>query len=312
MGLLQPLPVPSRQWSHIAVDFVTRLPPSHGHTVVLTIVDRLSKMVHCVPLTKFQSATETADLLALHVFRLHRLPSDIVSDRGPQFTSRVWQAFCKIFNITCSLTSGYHPQSNGQTERANQDLETALRCVSVRNPSSWSSFLTWVEYSHNSLSSAATGMTPFMAAYGYQPPLLSSQERDITVPSVQVHFARCAEVWRTAREAITHSTRHSQRQADRHHIPAPTYLPGQRVWLSSRDLPLQVESRKVAPRFVGPFVVEKVVNPSAVRLKLPASLPMHPTFHVSQLKPVSSSELNESQDLELLAMYSVFKNIVWI
>ena len=138
---------------------MTGLPPSHGQTVILTIVDRFSKMVHYVPLAKLLSTTETADLLALHVFRLHGLPTDIVSDRGPQFTSWVWQAFCKIFNITCSLTSGYHPQSNGKTERANQDLETGLHCVMAKNSSSWSSFLTWVEYSHNSLSSAATGMT---------------------------------------------------------------------------------------------------------------------------------------------------------
>lgn len=210
------------------MDFVTRLPPSDGHTVILTIVGRFSKMVHYVPLAKLPSATETAVLLTLHVFRLHGLPADIVSDRGPQFTSRVWQAFCKAFGTTCSLTSGYHPQSNGQTERANQDLETALRCVTARNPSSWSSFLTWVEYAHNSLSSAATGMTPFMAAYGYQPPLLSAQERDVAVPSVQAHVALCAEVWRMAREAITRAIWRSQWLADSHRIPAPTY---QKVWL---------------------------------------------------------------------------------
>lgn len=153
------------------LDFVTGLPSFNSYTAILTIVDHFSKMVYHIPLTKLLSTTETADLLALH-----GLPADIVSDRGPQFTSQVWQAFCRAFGTTCSLTSGYHPQSNGQTERANQDLETALRCVMASNPTSWSSFLSWVEYAHNSLSSAATGMTPFMAAYGNQPPLLSAQE----------------------------------------------------------------------------------------------------------------------------------------
>lgn len=170
-GLLRPLPVPGRPWSHIAVDFVTGLPPSAGNTVIFTIVDRFSKMVHYVPLTKLPSATETAELLILHVFPLHGLPTDIVSDRGPQFTSHVWRAFCKAFGTTSSLTSGYHPQSNGQTEGANQDLETAIRCITARNPTSWSSFLPWLEYAHNTLTSATTGMTPFTAAYGYQPPL---------------------------------------------------------------------------------------------------------------------------------------------
>ena len=83
------LPVPHRPWSHIAVDFVTGLPPSDGNTVVLTIVDRFSKAVHFVPLSKLPSALETANLLVLHVFWLHGIPQDIVSDRGPQFSSRV-------------------------------------------------------------------------------------------------------------------------------------------------------------------------------------------------------------------------------
>ncbi|KAI3353056.1 hypothetical protein L3Q82_019628 [Scortum barcoo] len=115
-GFLKPLPIPpplvsyccGRPWSHhpkVAVDFVSGLPPSQ--------------------------ALETASLLTDHVFRLHGLPTDIVSDRGPQFTSQVWTAFCKALGATPSLSSGYHPQSNGQTERANQSLETALRCSAL-------------------------------------------------------------------------------------------------------------------------------------------------------------------------------------
>jgi len=162
-GLLRPLPIPSRPWSHIAVDFVTGLPPSEGNTVILTIIDRFSKAVHYVPLPKLPSALETADLLSKHVFKLHGIPMDIVSDRGPQFASRVWSAFCKAVGAAASLSSGYHPQTNGQTERANQDLEAALHCVTAHHPVSLSSFLPWIEYAHNSLSCSATVMSPFMA-----------------------------------------------------------------------------------------------------------------------------------------------------
>ena len=125
-GLLQPLSVPSRPWSHIALDFVTALPPSNGMTVVLTVVDRFSKAAHFIPLPKLPSAKETAVTVIDHVFRLHGLPVDVVSDRGSQFVSKFWKEFCKLLGATVSLSSGYHPQSNGQSERANQDLERTL------------------------------------------------------------------------------------------------------------------------------------------------------------------------------------------
>lgn len=126
-GLLQPLPVPQRPWSHIAVDFITDLPVSQNNTVILTVVDRFSKACRLIPLPKLPSAFETAEALCNQVFRIYGLPNDIVSDRGSQFTSRVWTALCKNLNINVSLTSGYHPQSNGQTKRLNQEVIRFLR-----------------------------------------------------------------------------------------------------------------------------------------------------------------------------------------
>ncbi|CDQ59287.1 unnamed protein product [Oncorhynchus mykiss] len=116
-GLLHPLPIPRRPWSHLALDFVTGLPSSVGNMVILTIVDRFSKFAHFVPLSKLPSATETSEILVREVFRVHGLPCDIVSDRGPQFTSAVWKSFCLAIGATVSLTSGFHPQSNGHQAR---------------------------------------------------------------------------------------------------------------------------------------------------------------------------------------------------
>uniref|UniRef100_A0A9J8BGI7 Integrase catalytic domain-containing protein n=1 Tax=Cyprinus carpio carpio TaxID=630221 RepID=A0A9J8BGI7_CYPCA len=169
-GLLNPLPVPSHSWSHIALDFVSGLPPSKGNTVILTVVGRFSKGVHFIPLPKLPSARETVQLVVDHVFRLHGLPVDVVSDRGPQFASRFWREFCRQIGASASLSSGFHPQTNGQFERANQDLERMLHCLTSNNQSSWCQQLSWVEYTHNSLPVAASGMSPFEYAVGYKSP----------------------------------------------------------------------------------------------------------------------------------------------
>uniref|UniRef100_A0A9J7ZNK5 Integrase catalytic domain-containing protein n=1 Tax=Cyprinus carpio carpio TaxID=630221 RepID=A0A9J7ZNK5_CYPCA len=182
-GLLQPLSVPSRPWSHIALDFITALPPSQGKTIVLTVVDRFSKAAHFIPLPKLPSAKEIAVTVIDLVFRLHGLPMDVVSDRGPQFVSKFWQEFCKLLGASVSLSSGFHPQSNGQTEKANQDLEKVLRCLISKNPSSWNQQLLMVEYGPNSLPVSSTGLSPFECSLGYQPPIFSSMESEVVVPS---------------------------------------------------------------------------------------------------------------------------------
>ena len=145
----------------------------------------------------------------------------------------------------------------------NQDLGITLRCVVACKPSAWSEqFEQGIEYAHNSMPSAATGMCPFECS---QPPLFPTQEEDISVPSVQHHLRRCHRVWKDARAALLRS--------------------------AEQNLPLQTGSKKLTPRFVGPFPIEAIINPSAVKLKLPQSMRVHPTFHVSQIKPVSTSPL---------------------
>ncbi|KAI2664190.1 Transposon Tf2-9 polyprotein [Labeo rohita] len=170
-GLLQPLPVPRRPWSHIAVDFITDLPPSNGYTAILSVIDRFSKGCRLIPLAKLPTAMETAEILCNWVFRLYGLPEDIVSDRGPQFSSRLWACFFRFLGVNVSLTSGYHPQANGQVERLNQELTRFLRSYCHDQQEDWSRYLFWAEYAQNSLLKPATQLTPFQCILGYQPPL---------------------------------------------------------------------------------------------------------------------------------------------
>lgn len=93
-------------------------------------------MVKFIALPKLPSAKETAEVMLNHVFRVPGFPRNVLSDRGPQFISRFWKAFCQLLGATVSLTSGYHPQTNGQADRLSQESETGLRCLSSQNPSS--------------------------------------------------------------------------------------------------------------------------------------------------------------------------------
>ncbi len=192
-----------------------------------------------------------------------------------------------------SLSSGFHPQTNGQTERANQDLERVLRCLVTQNPTSWCQQLSWVEYAHNSLQVSSTGLLPFECSLGYQPPLFPSMESEVAVPSAHAFVQRCHRTWTRARETLLRVGACTKAKADRHRSKPPVYVVGQKVWLSTQNIPLRSVCNKLAPKFIGPFPVTKIISPVTVRLKLPpAYRRIHPAFHVSKIKPVFRSPLN--------------------
>ncbi|KAK3548058.1 hypothetical protein QTP70_004282 [Hemibagrus guttatus] len=276
------------QWVHISLcsghpDFVTDLPPSNGFTTILVIIDWFSKACRLILLKGLPTAMETAQSLFHHVFRVYGIPEDIVSDRGTQFTSQVWKAFCKQLDINVSLTSGYHPQSNGQVERLNQEIGRYLRSYCGREQHRWSEFLPWAEYAQNSLRHSSTGLTPFQCMLGYQPLMFPWSGEPSLVPAVNDWIQRSERVWDSDHARLQRAVRSQEIQANRRRRPHPPYQPGQRVWLSTRDLKLRLPSRKLSPRYVGPFKILPLVT---YQLELPANDRVSPSFHVSLLKPV--------------------------
>ncbi|XP_057673991.1 uncharacterized protein LOC130904907 isoform X1 [Corythoichthys intestinalis] len=146
----------------------------------------------------------------------------------------------------------------------------------------------------NTPSGSSSPLPPHCCAFGSNIPATITETK-ASVPSIQAHLRRCQRVWREVRSALLRANIRSCRGANRHRTPAPLYQAGQRVYLSSADLPPQVSSKKLAPRYVGPFPIDSVLSPTAVRLKLPAAMKqVHPVFHVSKIKPVSSSPLMPS------------------
>jgi hypothetical protein len=125
---VQPLPVPAHRWESVSMDLITALPVTQrGHDAVVVFVDRLSKMVHFAPTSQNVTSQELADLFLSHVFRLHGMPDNIVSDRDVRFMSSFWSEFFARVGTRLAMTSVYHPQADGQTERVNRVLEEMLR-----------------------------------------------------------------------------------------------------------------------------------------------------------------------------------------
>jgi transposase InsO family protein len=136
-GLLQPLPVPPSAWQVVSLDFVEGLPKSETMNAILVVVDKFSKFSHFIPLSHPFTALTVAKAFFSEVYRLHGLPETIISDRDRIFTSNLWRELFKLVGVTLAMSSAYHPQTDGQTERVNQCLETFLRCFVHSCPSKW-------------------------------------------------------------------------------------------------------------------------------------------------------------------------------
>ncbi|KAJ9511436.1 hypothetical protein QJQ45_029906 [Haematococcus lacustris] len=294
-GLLNPLSIPDYRWESVSMDLITKLPSaSHGFDAICVFVDRLSKMVHFVPCKESMNAKGFARLFVDNVFKLHGLPKDMVSDRGPHFHNTFWHHVQKLLGMRGSLSSSYHPQSDGQTERYNRVLEEMLRHYISPTPADWPDYLSLAEFAVNNSWQESIKSTPFLVNTGQSPitPMLHSLPDKGRCPEGLSYATWWQEAVAKAKLCMQAA---QQRQAayanqDRREVH---YKVGQMVLLSTKNMRLKPgKARKLLPRFVGPFKVLGLVGQVAVNLQLPASMSrLHSVFHVSLIKPYTGTDV---------------------
>jgi len=289
-GLLNPLAVPDRPWDTIGVDFVGPLPESRTRAgvfdMICVVIDHFSNMVHLVPSAQSYRARDIADLMFTNVYKLHGIPRKIISDRDSLFTGQFWDHLNKLVGVDLRRSSAYHPQSDGLTERTNRTLGQMLRqCVSPTQKD-WATKLPAIEFALNSARSDSTGFSPFFLNTGRVPrPMI--WDSSTQYPGVRSFAAKMKEALLAAHDALLSARVKMTRQANRHRRPAP-FMTGDFVYLSTKNLSLpKGRSRKLFPKFIGPFRILQDFGNSTFRLDLPADLRrrgVHTSFHSSLLR----------------------------
>jgi len=161
------LEIPEWKWEHVTMDFVTGLPRSpRGNDAIWVVVDRLTKSAHFLAMKVSQPISKLAHQYVSEIVRLHGVPVSIVSDRDPRFTSRFWSSLQKCLGTQLSLSTAYHPQTDGQSERTIQTLKDMLRACTLDFPGSWEEHLPLVKFAYNNSHRSSIGMAPYEALYG--------------------------------------------------------------------------------------------------------------------------------------------------
>lgn len=286
-GLLQPLELPFTPWESISMDFITGLPEVNGNDSIWVIVDRFTKMAHFIPLQKGKrNARDCARTFIREIWKLHGLPRTIVSDRDPIFTSNFWASLMEFLDIKRSLSSAYHPQTDGQTERVNQTVEHYLRAFCSWEQDDWVDLLPLAEYTYNDTVTSATGITPFYANYGRHPQTRFMRDEEVRNPASTNYAHWLKAIHDYCRQQLEKTRERMSKNYDKKHSEAPKYKKGDLVMVNSRNWTSRRPSRKLDHKLLGPLPITEVIREGrAYRVQLPKRMRRHDVLHVSLLEP---------------------------
>ncbi|GJR35802.1 putative reverse transcriptase domain-containing protein [Tanacetum coccineum] len=288
-GLLQQPEIPEWKWEKLAMDFITKLPKSSsGYDTIWVIVDRLTKSAHFLPIREDYKTEKLAKIYVNEIVARHGVPVSIISDRDGRFTSHLWQALQEALGTRLDMSTAYHPQTDGQSERTIQTLEDMLRACVMDFGGSWDTHLPLIEFSYNNSYHTSIKCAPFEALYGQKcrSPVIWTEVGESQLIGPEIVQETTEKIFQIKERLKTARSRQKS-YADKRRKPLEFEV-GDRVLLKVSPWKGVVrfgKKGKLAPRYVGPFEIIERVGPVAYQLKLPQELScVHNTFHVSNLK----------------------------
>ena len=298
-GLLKPLPIPTQIWKEISIDFVEGLPESESMTSLMVVTDRLSKGTVFVPLPNTKTETVVQKFIE-RVVAYHWLPNAITSDRGSQFISALWTRLCELLKIKRRLSTAYHPQTDGATERMNSVWETYIRSFTNWAQNDWVALCPMAQIAINGRVATSTGISPFFLQHGHEvDPLQIDPERNLLAASQAKELSevekseaivlKLHQAIELAQAGMAESQQEQERQANKTRREAQNFRVGDKVWLK---LDQQYNTGRVSKKLDwknAKYTVIRVIDSHSVELDTPPG--PHPVFHVDRLKLASSDPL---------------------
>jgi len=308
-GLLQPLEIPAERWKRINIDFIVKLPSSSsGNDTIITFIDGLTKRAYWIATAeKTLTAEWFAEIFIDFYFRLHGLPTDILSDQDVRFTSEWWQHFMKIWQTKLRRSTAFHPQTNGQAEKANSIVERYPRSFVRTRPQEWDRFLALAEFSYGSHKHKSTGLAPFEADLSYiqRLPLdIIAESRPLQpLNFLATSFATTmTDILHQLHDALHHTQVQQQEQANKQRQPHP-FQTGDKVLINTKNLPISYGNtspkegempnpggytlrRILQQKYIGECTLGKQRGPNAFEIAdLPSNSRISETFNVDRLRP---------------------------
>ena len=243
-------------------------------------------MSHFVATTEKIMAEGLAKLFRDNMWKLHRLPESVISDRGPQFVVELMRELNKMLGIETKLSTAYHPETNGQIERTNQELEQYLRMYVNHRQNNWAKWLATVEFAFNNKVHTATKSSLFQVNYGRELRMGFDIRKKGKNEKAEEFAREMKKRHEEARATLVKSQEEMKRQADRNRKEADEYRVGDKVLISTKDFLMELMKRatkKLTKKFIEPYVVRKIVSENVVELELPAVLRIHLVVNVRRL-----------------------------